>query len=100
MEEDDAEAVLEEKEARRLQKQMAEQLEEDDFGLDVFKASFMQKCRWTLIKNYIYLFSALPSVWLQLWCSVCQQIYPLVFYKLFFKDSFPFSYVLLRSCFR
>jgi hypothetical protein len=37
MEEDDAEAVLEEKEALRLQKQMAEQLDDQDFGLDIFQ---------------------------------------------------------------
>ncbi|XP_060605929.1 something about silencing protein 10-like isoform X2 [Ruditapes philippinarum] len=39
MEEDDAEAVLEEKEALRLQKQMAEQLDDQDFGLDIFQPS-------------------------------------------------------------
>lgn len=37
MEDEDAEAVLEEKEALRLQKQMAEQLDDQDFGLDIFQ---------------------------------------------------------------
>jgi len=40
LQEDNAEAVLEEKEAQRLQKQMAEQLEDEDFGLDMFTVGY------------------------------------------------------------
>ncbi|XP_053395468.1 something about silencing protein 10-like isoform X2 [Mercenaria mercenaria] len=43
MEDEDAEAVLEEKEALRLQKQMAEQLDDQDFGLDIFQPSQKEK---------------------------------------------------------
>ena len=36
LEDEDAEAALEEKEALKLQRQMAEQLDDADFGLDMF----------------------------------------------------------------
>ena len=40
MDEDNAEAVLEEKEALKLQRQMAEQLDDADFGLDIFQVVY------------------------------------------------------------
>ena len=36
-----AEAVLEEKEALKLQKKLAEQLDDQDFGLDIFAVTMV-----------------------------------------------------------
>ena len=39
LDDEEGNAALEEKEALKLQRQMAEQLDDQDFGLDIFKVS-------------------------------------------------------------
>ena len=55
VEDEEGDAALEEQEALKLQRQMAEQLDDQDFGLDIFKVIlFVYICMLSDFQRHIY----------------------------------------------
>ena len=53
LDDEEGNAALEEKEALKLQRQMAEQLDDQDFGLDIFKVSKKLLTYGMIDQNYV-----------------------------------------------